>query len=211
MIAYLKGNLIHKQAPVIIINVNGVGYELLVPMSAYYQLGELGSNVEIFCYNYVREDANLLYGFNNLEERKLFIELLKTNGVGPRLALTILSNYQVAEFINIINNCEVDKLVKLPGVGKKTADRLLLELRDKLKNIFNNLVKANYNKSNNLALDHNSNNNTVMDAISALEVLGYKSADAKRVVNKFINSENKQYIVDYTSEELIKAALKEFS
>lgn len=203
MIAYLNGVLIYKQAPHIIINVNGIGYELLVPMSTYYNLPDLQHSVSLYSYQYVREDLIALYGFNNLDERKLFIELLKANGVGPRMALTILSNYQVAEFISIIDSCNAGALVKLPGVGKKTADRLLLELRDRLKSVFAHTatdVIINPKDNPDYVLD-----TSVADAIAALETLGYKAIDAKRVVTK-LASDNK----NYTSENLIKAALREF-
>ena len=211
MIAFLNGVLIYKQAPNIIINVNGVGYELLVPMSTYYNLPDLLQQVSLYSYQYVREDIIALYGFANLDERKLFIELLKANGVGPRMALTILSNYQVAEFISIIDSCNAGALVKLPGVGKKTADRLLLELRDRLKAVFANRSADSINNINNNsdhALGHGLDyalDTSVADAIAALETLGYKSMDAKRVVTK-LASDNK----NFNSENLIKAALREF-
>lgn len=211
MIAYLKGKLIHKQAPQIIIDVSGVGYELLVPMSTYYNLSEINEESSLFCYHYIREDANLLYGFGNLNERKLFIELLKINGVGPRLALTILSNYQVNEFISIVADCNANALVKLPGVGKKTADRLLLELRDKLKTVFQNNSLNNNNDASTVKFIEDSNyiaDTTVSDAIAALESLGYKPADARKVVIKL--AENNHLNEKVTSEYLIKGALKEF-
>jgi len=199
MIAFINGILIYKQAPNVIIDVAGVGYELLVPMSTYYNLPELDNKTKLYCHQYVREDVNVLYGFNNLEERKLFTELLKTNGVGPRMALTILSNYSVLEFIHIIESCDSSALVKLPGVGKKTADRLLLELRDKFKSIFG--------KANNLDTTkvHHSDT-TVSDAISALESLGYKETEARKVVTKLASN----YKDKYSSEMLIKDALREF-
>lgn len=215
MIAYLNGEVIYKQAPVIILKTNNIGYEILVPMSVYYNLPDLNlaenNNIELYIYNHIREDSNVLYGFSNINERRLFIELLKINGVGPRLALTILSNYTVEEFITVINNSELNKLIKLPGVGKKTAERLLLELKDKLQKIINSfgfnqdyLNNLNSNISN---YDNyiNNNCNSVLDAIAALEVLGYKSNDAKKVIGK-INNNN-----ILSSEDLIKAALKEFN
>ncbi len=199
MIAFINGTLIYKQAPNIIIDVQGVGYELLVPMSTYYNLPEIDHPTKLFCHQYIREDMNLLYGFNNLEERKLFTELLKTNGVGPRMALTVLSNYSVSEFIHIIESCDLNALVKLPGVGKKTADRLLLELRDKFKSVFGKDKNSNFNVVS-------QNDTTISDAISALESLGYKANEAKNVVTKIASN----YKDKFSSEMLIKDALREF-
>lgn len=214
MIAFLQGKVIYKQVPIIILNVNGVGYELSLPMSTFYNLPELNQETSLFCYQYIREDANVLYGFSNLEQRKLFTALLKTNGVGPRLALTVLSNFQINEFLRIINNGDSKALVKLPGVGKKTAERLVLELQDRLKKIFNvqdaelNTGSVQYSaigSENSGMQDLQANDNTVMDAICALETLGYKYNDANKVVNKLLDKANYN-----SSEELIKAALKEF-
>ncbi|MBP9722705.1 MAG: Holliday junction branch migration protein RuvA [Gammaproteobacteria bacterium] len=210
MIAFLSGTLIFKQAPNIIIDVQGVGYELLVPMSTYYSLPELSNKLSLYCYQHVREDSLLLFGFTSLDERKLFTELLKANGVGPRMALTILSNYQVSEFINIIETCDSGALVKLPGVGKKTADRLLLELRDRLKTVFNNYQNnPNITKQDDNTADNNLDS-TVSDAIAALEALGYKSNDARRVVTKLVSHNSVQSHQSYNSSMLIKAALQEF-
>lgn len=212
MIAFLSGKLIYKQAPVIILDVNGVGYELLVPMSAYYNLPDLEQKTNLYCYQHVREDNVSLYGFGDLEQRKLFTALLKTNGVGPRLALTILSNFQVREFISIINNGDSLALVKLPGVGKKTAERLLLELRDRLKNLFKNDLVESANCTTGKAVDScnfnsDSPNYRASDAISALEALGYKYTDAQRVVTKLAS--NPEH--NTSSENLIRAALREFN
>lgn len=211
MIAYLSGALIFKQAPNIIIDVQGVGYELLVPMSTYYSLPELSHKISIYCYQHVREDNISLFGFTSLDERKLFTELLKANGVGPRMALTILSNYQVSEFISIIENCDSGALVKLPGVGKKTADRLLLELRDRLKSVFTSFAThGSSNVSAKISTNLNADT-TVSDAISALESLGYKAIDARRVVSKIASDyDHNDNNIKITSENLIKAALKEF-
>lgn len=229
MIAYLRGKVILKQAPVIILDVAGVGYEVWVPMSTYYNLPELSpaattlnsKETELYCYQYIREDNNTLYGFDTLAQRKLFVALLKTNGVGPRLGLTVLSNYQVQEFISIINNNNLNALIRLPGVGKKTAERLLLELKDRIKKIFNTnetekkqlisgvkheKLEQGLNQSDNL----NANECNVLDAISALESLGYKYSEANRVVTKVLHGVELSSKNNHTSEEIIKAALKEF-
>lgn len=212
MIAYLRGKVLYKQAPQIILDVNNIGYELLVPMSTYYNIPEVGHEMSVYCYQHIREDANTLYGFNNLDERKLFMALLKTNGVGPNLALTILSNFNIGQFLSVINNNDNTALVKLPGVGKKTADRLLLELKDRLKKIFTN---HNFENEANIVdassgvtqFGASNSSHTVMDAICALESLGYKNNEIQRVVNKLVSKDNNFN----TSEDLIKAALREFN
>jgi Holliday junction DNA helicase RuvA len=211
MIAYLRGKIILKQAPIIILDINGVGYELFVPMSTYYNLPEINASqneVELFCYQYIREDANVLYGFSDLNQRKLFTALIKLNGVGPRLALTILSNYQVTEFINVINRNDITALTRLPGVGNKTAERLLLELKDKLKNLFNqdemSKIRLKQTEQSGVDMLTDSTDFIVADAIAALETLGYKYNDAQKVINRLAVSGT------HTSETLIKAALKEF-
>lgn len=219
MIAYLKGKIIHRQAPNIIIDVNGVGYEVWVPMSTYYNIKQ--DIVELFCYQYIREDANTLYGFSDLLQKKLFVSLIKVNGVGPRLALTILSNYEVNEFISVIQGNNLNALVRLPGVGKKTAERLLLELKDNLNKIFKsdeilisrlntaNRAKSNDTVKNNLYLDKISNTEVIVaDAIAALEALGYKYNEAHKVINKITSQDSLD--VFESSESLIRAALKEF-
>ena len=201
MIAYISGILIYKQAPNIIIDTQGLGYELSVPMSTYYNLPELNNKISLYCYQHIREDHHSLFGFTSLDERKLFTELLKTNGIGPRMALTILSSYQVSEFISIIESCDLAALTKLPGVGKKTADRLLLELRDRFKTLFVNNKQASSTQISSMDLD-----TSVTDAIAALESLGYKPFDAKRVVTKIASNNTEKT----NSEMLIKAALREF-
>ena len=127
MIGRLTGILLVKQAPELLLDVNGVGYEVQAPMSTFYQLPELGVRVSLHTHLVVREDAQLLYGFAELPERQLFRTLIKVNGVGPRLALTILSGMDVGQFVACVQSADTATLVKLPGVGKKTAERLLVE------------------------------------------------------------------------------------
>lgn len=212
MIAYLKGKVLFKQAPMVIMDVNDVGYELWVPMPTYYNLSQITqtnpeAKIALYCYQHIREDMNALFGFDDLDQRKLFISLLKTNGVGPRLAMTILSNYSTAEFIKIIGNCDHGSLVRLPGVGQKTAERLLLELKGKLNKIFNQREINEFQKSTKTFPHDNLVNEdmTVSDAIAALEVLGYKLNDVQKIVTKLVKNNP-----DFSSESLIKAALQEF-
>ena len=132
MIGRLIGTLAVKQPPEILLDVNGVGYEVQLPMTSFYQLPNVGETATVFTHFVVREDAQLLYGFIDVSERTLFRELIKANGVGPKLALTILSGMSAAQFMQCVKLEDVTSLVKLPGVGKKTAERLVVELRDKL-------------------------------------------------------------------------------
>ncbi|MCK3658725.1 Holliday junction DNA helicase RuvA [Pasteurellaceae bacterium Pebbles2] len=201
MIGRLHGKLIEKQPPEILLDVQGVGYELLLPMTSFYNLPEIGQECTLFTHFVVREDAHLLFGFSYKQDRTLFRELIKTNGVGPKLALAILSAMSVAEFAYAIEREELSKLVKIPGVGKKTAERLLVELKGKFKGIqqpdffveSTHLPVAEKAQSNeNIQLD---------DAVAALIALGYKASDAEKMVKKVAKS-------GLSSEQLIREALK---
>ena len=133
MIGRIRGSLVYKQPPDILVEVGGVGYELQVPMTTLFQLPELGSEVSLVTHFVVREDAQLLYGFIDERDRSLFRQLIKVSGVGPKLALTILSGMDSTSFARCVQRDDISSLIALPGVGKKTAERLLVEMRDKLK------------------------------------------------------------------------------
>jgi Holliday junction DNA helicase RuvA len=132
LIAHITGKLMQKQPNSVIVDVGGVGYELIVPVSTFYELGEPGSNVSLRAYTYVREDALQLYGFRTEREKRLFLLLTSISGIGPKLAITILSGMSADELIPAIRTNDLARLVAIPGVGKKTAERLVVELRDKL-------------------------------------------------------------------------------
>ncbi|MBU1690615.1 MAG: Holliday junction branch migration protein RuvA [Gammaproteobacteria bacterium] len=132
MIGRIAGILLEKHPPLVLVDVGGVGYEIDVPMSTFYNLPALGEKIALHTQLIVREDAHQLYGFSTHDERAAFRQLLKISGVGPKLALTILSGMSVAELSHVVAAQEVGRLTKIPGIGKKTAERLLLELRDKL-------------------------------------------------------------------------------
>ena len=133
MIGRLRGTLLEKQPPEILIEVSGVGYEVNMPMTCFYKLPKEGEEAIVYTHFVVRDDAQLLFGFNNKTERALFRELLKANGVGPKLGLAILSGMSAEQFVACVHNEDATSLVKLPGVGKKTAERLVLEMKDRLK------------------------------------------------------------------------------
>lgn len=197
MIGQIRGLILEKQPPQLIVDVSGVGYEIDAPMSTFYQLPAVGEKVNLYTHFIVREDAHHLYGFYTREERLLFRTLLKVNGVGPRLALTILSSVTPEEFVRFVLNNDTMSLVRLPGVGKKTAERLVIEMRDKLSDWYQSTPAEGITP---LAKDNR--HQILQDAISALISLGYKQPEANRTVTKIDNGMA-------SSEELIKLALRE--
>jgi Holliday junction DNA helicase RuvA len=200
MIGRIRGILVHKQPPEILIEVGGVGYELQVPMTTLFQLPELGAEVSLVTHFVVREDAQLLYGFAQEQDRALFRKLSKVSGVGPKLALTILSGMDARSFARCVQRDDISSLVALPGVGKKTAERLLVEMRDKLKDWLGQLDDVPAGANGQLAMAPVADK--VSDAEGALIALGYKPAEASRVVAA-VNDEDVE-----NSEELIRRALK---
>ncbi len=133
MIGRLRGRLVRKAPPALIVDVNGVGYELEAPMSTFYRLPELGSEVELHTHLVVREDAHLLYGFATEDERRLFRDLLRVTGVGPKIGLALLSGIDVDTFMRCVEAEDADALTRIPGIGRKTAERLLIEMRDRIR------------------------------------------------------------------------------
>ncbi|AKD37882.1 Holliday junction DNA helicase RuvA [Pasteurella multocida subsp. multocida OH4807] len=201
MIGHLKGRLVEKQPPEILLDVQGVGYELLLPMTSFYDLPEIGQDVALFTHLVVREDAHLLFGFSQKTDRTLFRELIKTNGVGPKLALAILSAMSVTEFAYAIEREELSKLVKIPGVGKKTAERLLVELKGKFKGVEQGDFFVQSQHLPSIEQHSQQREEPSSEAISALIALGYKAMDAEKMVKK-VNKPG------FSSEQLIREALK---
>lgn len=202
MIGRLQGVLLEKQAPDILLDVAGVGYEVQLPLTSFYQLPEPGSETTIYTHFVVREDAQLLYGFISRTERSLFRQLIKANGVGPKLALTILSGMTAQQFVHCVLHDDITTLVKLPGVGKKTAERLVIEMRDRLKDWGTGATPV----TDKLSLVGEEAifappASAEQDALSALMALGYSQAQAGKAV-KLVKR------ADMSSEQLIMAALK---
>lgn len=197
MIGRLKGVLAEKQAPQVLIDVQGVGYEVSAPMSTFYVLPGLNQNVTLLTQLIVREDSQTLYGFATENERSLFRSLIKVNGVGAKLALAILSGVSTKEFIQSIEHEDTSALVRLPGVGKKTAERLIIEMKDRIKALGSTEAQLTPDM---MPSDHGKN--TISDAVSALVALGYKSADASHMVRQLKNTSS------CSSEELIRQALQ---
>jgi Holliday junction DNA helicase RuvA len=196
MIGQLRGIILEKQPPQLLLDVNGVGYEIDAPMNTFYQLPDVGQEVTLHTHFIVREDAHHLYGFYAREERGLFRTLLKVNGVGPRLALTILSSLVPHEFVRIILNNDTASLVRVPGIGKKTAERLIVEIRDKVSTLTESPTFSQAGKETVLS------NQLSQDAVSALLALGYKPQEASRAVAKVDDG-------SLSSEEIIRRALRE--
>ncbi len=200
MIGRLSGTLIQKQPPVLMVDVHGVGYEVQAPMSTFYNLPELDKPVVLLIHMVVREDAQLLYGFYSESERLLFKSLIKVNGVGPKLGLMILSGISANEFVQVVKNNDESGLIRLPGIGKKTAQRLIVEMRDRLDDWQDDTV-AGLDKTSITSDNLNTGQDIIKEATSALIALGYKPVEASKMISKL----DKQ---DQTSESLIKQALK---
>lgn len=199
MIGRLKGTLLSKQPPTLLLDVNGVGYEVDAPMSTFYQLPELNQEVILHTHLVVREDAQQLCGFATEVERRMFRSLIRINGVGAKLALSILSGISADDFARCIQDNDTATLVRLPGVGKKTAERLVIEMRDKLKDWQLGSGATDKTPAGMIDVEHSSD--PVEEAVSALIALGYKPPQASRMVTQ-IDSR------DLSSEEIIRDALK---
>ena len=205
MIGRIRGVLLEKQPPEVLIEAGGVGYEIQMPMTSFYQLPETGEEAIVYIHFVVREDAQLLFGFADKQERALFRELIKVNGVGPKLALTILSGMSAEQFIQCVSHDDVSGLVKLPGVGKKTAERLVVEMRDRLKRLLEQQAAGGSAPASPLPIPAESTfvvvNDAKEEALSALMALGYKSAQASKVLNSV-------YSDGMSSEDLIRESLR---
>lgn len=202
MIGQLRGTLLDKSPPLVVLDVAGVGYEIQVSMNTFYRLPELNAALTLFIHMVVREDAQLLFGFCDQAERSLFRELIKTNGVGPKLACTILSGLNCEQLLTAVQQDDLTTLVKVPGIGKKTAERLLIELKDRLAS-FGQTLDAQHIEP---AIQADAVNpspliSSKQEAIGALVALGYKPVQAEKAINQV-------YDPKASSETLIKLALK---
>ena len=190
MIARLNGTLIEKSPPQVSVDCNGVGYEVEVPMSTFYNLPEIGNKIQLLIHFVVREDAQLLYGFGSEQEKSTFKQLLKVNGIGAKSALSILSGVSIDDLVEAVNRQEVGMLTRIPGIGKKTAERLLLELKDKFA-VTGSVTTTSLPKS------------ASYDVLNALIALGYNEREAGTAV-KLLPKE-------VTVADGIKQALKSLS
>ena len=190
MISRLRGIILEKKPPIVLLEVNGIGYEIYMPKNCFHELLENGREMNIFTHLLIRENTYMLFGFINELNRTLFRELIKVNGIGSKLALEILSGMSAQQFVNAIDRKELDFLLKLPGIGKKTAERLILEMQD----CFKRMYKKDLLPSPDTELKFKAS--AEAEAVIALVSLGYKSQEAelmiKRVSRKGLS--NKQLI-----------------
>ncbi len=194
MIGFLRGKLTAKQPPSLVLDVGGVGYEIDAPMSTFYGLPPIGADIHLFTHLVVREDAHILFGFATERERRLFRELLKVSNVGPKLALSLLSGMSVDQFLLCIEAQEVGALVRIPGVGRKTAERLLIEMKDRIKH-FGALPGVTLTPSGETPSGAHA------EAFSALVALGYKPVEITRLLKTVEPTVQ-------TTEEIIRRALQ---
>ena len=193
MIGWLRGRLAAKHPPALIVEVNGVGYECEAPMSTFYQLPETGAEITLRTHLVVREDAHLLYAFATEDERRLFRSLLKVSGVGPRIALGILSGISVEGFMLCIEAQDSEALTRVPGVGRKTAERLLIEMRDRIKELSGTSADLPPAAGRAGSAQH--------EAYGALLALGYRPVEVAKLLKSVADEEA-------STEELIRRALK---
>jgi Holliday junction DNA helicase RuvA len=191
LIGFVHGRLAHKEPPQVVVDVNGIGYELAAPMSTIFQLPGVGSEVHLITHLVVREDQHTLYGFATEAERRLFRNLLKVSGVGAKMALTILSGISVEGFIRCVETEDTAVLIKLPGVGRKTADRLILDMRDR--------IQAGGAAYSGMVSEAGSEPRT--EAFNALVSLGYKPAEARKMLDR-VGDE------DLSTEDILRTVLK---
>jgi Holliday junction DNA helicase RuvA len=201
LIAHLSGKLIQKQPNAVIVDVNGVGYELTVPLSTFYDLGEIGADVALRVHTHVREDALQLYGFRTDREKQLFLSVTSVSGIGPKLGITLLSGLSADELVRAIRDNNLAKLVAVPGVGKKTAERLVVELRDKMTKLTasatTDTVTSDYTPAASAISD---------DVVSALVNLGYQKAVAEKAVDGVLREQP-----DASFEKILRLSLGRLS
>jgi len=198
MLSYIKGKLEHKDIDHVIVDVNGIGFKILTSLSTIQSLKEIGSEVKIYTYLQVREDNLSLFGFATIEELKMLELLLKVSGIGPKVALSIISNLSPSKFSLAIITDDVKTLSKVPGVGKKTAQRIILELKDKIKKEQKDVIS--YSEASE-TIDMDKKDTKASEAIAALMVLGYTALEASRAVSAV-------YSEELDLEGIIKNSLK---
>ena len=204
MIAHLSGTLLSKQATTVIVDVSGVGYEVNIPLSTFYDLEDLGSTVQLRIYTHVREDAIQLYGFKTARERELFLKVISVTGIGPKLGITLLSGMSADEMIASIRTNNLARLTLIPGVGRKTAERLILELREKVADLSSAQLEEELGakpEATELTED------TVRaDALSALLNLGYQRSGAEKAIDAALGEGG-----DVTVESILRRGLKKLA
>ncbi|MGI8917918.1 MAG: Holliday junction branch migration protein RuvA [Pyrinomonadaceae bacterium] len=204
MIAHLSGTLLSKQATSVILDVAGVGYEVSIPLSTFYELEDPGSNVQLRIYTHVREDALQLYGFKTARERELFLRLISVSGIGPKLGITLLSGMSADEMITSIRNNNLAKLTLIPGVGRKTAERLVMELRDKVASLSAGVDEDLGVRSDAAAVP--TEDSMRADALSALLNLGYQRNAAEKAVAASLSDDG-----EVSVESILRSSLRKLA
>jgi holliday junction DNA helicase RuvA len=202
VIAHLTGTLLLKQPNAVVIDVGGVGYEVTIPVSSFYDLGEVGDPVSLRIYTYVREDTLQLFGFRTGREKELFLRLMTVSGIGPKLAITLLSGMSVDELIPAIRSNDLGRLTSIPGVGRKTAERIVVELRDRMAALSSPEAEAQFQAMPVIAGLASIRDDTV----AALLTLGYQKAQAEKVVGRVLEQEK-----DHSIEHILRQSLKQLS
>jgi holliday junction DNA helicase RuvA len=197
MIAHLSGKLLEKQANSVIVDVGGVGYEVTIPLSTFYEIGEPGTDIELRIYTHVREDAIQLFGFKTTRERDLYLKLISVQGIGAKSGVTMLSGMSADEIVSAIRSNDLGRLTAIPGVGRKTAERLVIELRDKVGDL------AAAAAASSMASDELPADAVFDDALSALVNLGYQRAAAERALKKVT-----QEGADMSVQKLLRRSLQ---
>lgn len=202
MIAYLTGKLFEKQANSVIVDVGGVGYEVIIPLSTFYELGEVGSDVQLRIYTHVREDTLQLFGFKTERERELYLKLISVQGIGAKSGITMLSGMSADEIITAIRTDNVVRLTAIPGVGKKTAERLVIELRDKVTDLLGGAVVETIGADGSeVPADA-----VYEDALSALLNLGYNRQAAEKALKETIKEGT-----EMTVQKLLRRSLQQLA
>jgi len=204
MIAHLSGTLLSKQATSVILDVAGVGYEVSIPLSTFYELEDPGSSVQLRIYTHVREDALQLYGFKTARERELFLRLISVSGIGPKLGITLLSGMSADEMITSIRNNNLAKLTLIPGVGRKTAERLVMELRDKVASLSTGVDEDLGARSDAAAVP--TEDSMRADALSALLNLGYQRNAAEKAVTASLSEDG-----EVSLESILRSSLRKLA
>ncbi|HET6890928.1 MAG TPA: Holliday junction branch migration protein RuvA [Pyrinomonadaceae bacterium] len=205
MIAHLSGTLLSKQPTSVILDVAGVGYEVNIPVSTYYELEEVGTNVQLRIYTHVREDALQLYGFKTARERELFLRLVSVSGIGPKLGITLLSGMSADEMIASIRTNNLARLTLIPGIGRKTAERLVMELRDKIASLSSPELEEALGAPKEAAAKP-TEDAIHSDALSALLNLGYQRSAAEKAVNSALSEGG-----DVSVESVLRRSLRKLA
>jgi Holliday junction DNA helicase RuvA len=185
MIAHLSGVLLSKQATSVILDVGGVGYEVTIPLSTFYDLEDIGSTVQLRIYTHVREDTLQLFGFKTIRERELFLKIISVSGIGPKLGITLLSGMSADDLIASIRTNDLARLTLIPGVGRKTAERLVIELREKVAALSSTQLEEEF-AARTAVSGEPSQDSVRADALSALLNLGYQRSSAEKAIDNAI-------------------------